>query len=162
MGVPSIATIPIWTFILSQSRINGRRCSLRILVRLRLLLAPTYRSGGLYAHMFRGILHGTDNVLVACAAADVAFERLTNLSFSGVGVVLQKLGGGHNHAGRAEAALQTMFLPEAFLKGVQGAFGRQSLNGGDFTAVGLHCQDGASFDSFAIEVNNTRAALRGI
>src|SRR5229473_1404388 len=135
---------------------------LRYITLRGMLFAPAYRSGGLCAHMFGGILHGTDNVLVACAAADVAFERLTNLSFSGVGVVLQKLGGGHNHAGRAEAALQTMFLPKAFLKGVQVALGRQSLNGGDFTAVGLHCQDGASFDSFAIEVNNTRAALRGI
>src|SRR5216683_3350709 len=112
--------------------------------------------------MFGGILHGTDNVLVACAAADVALERLTNLSFSGVGVVLQKLGGGHNHAGRAEAALQTMFLPEAFLKGVQVAFGRQSLNSGDLAAISLHCQYGARFDGFAIEVNDARAALRGI
>jgi len=128
----------------------------------RMLFARAYRLGGACAHVFCGILHSAHDILVARAAADIAFERLANLSFGGVGVVLQEFGGGHNHAGCAEAALQTMFLPEAFLNGVQAAFGRQSFNGGDFAAVGLYCQESARFDSFAIEVDDTRAALRGI
>src|SRR5438552_1825125 len=63
------------------------------------------------AHIGRAGLHGGDDVVVARAAAQVALEPLAD----GVLVELPALGlgqrhGRHDHAGRAEAALQAVVL----------------------------------------------------
>src|SRR5882724_9830544 len=50
--------------------------------------------------------HGVDDVVVARAAAEVAFEPDTDFPLAGVGVLLEQVGRAHDHAGRAVAALQ--------------------------------------------------------
>src|SRR5438067_5849909 len=98
-------------------------------------------------HMFSSILDSTHNILVAGTAANVALQGCANLGFARVGIVLEQLVGGHNHTRGAETALQAMFLPEAFLNGVQTPFWGQSLDSGYLSTVSLNCKHGAGFDS---------------
>src|SRR5262249_41181915 len=118
MGAPTIAAMLISVHILSQDMRN-RNATKRLMGvdvvhgLAGRLLASTYRLGNTRTHLFGGILDGTHDILVACAAADVAFQPLTDLGFGWVGVVLEQLIRGHDHAGSAEAALQTMFFPKA-------------------------------------------------
>src|SRR5437588_11240743 len=102
-------------------------------------------------HMFSSILDSTHDVLVTGAAANVALKGLANLGFARVGIVLEQLVGGHNHARGAETALEAMFLPEALLNGMQATFSGQSLDSGYFSTISLDCKHGAGFDSLIIE-----------
>src|SRR3546814_5977699 len=91
---------------------------------LRLTLAPIPVSGPesgmvLPLHARGGRLDGLDDVVITRAAADVALQPLADLVFLGIGVLLQKVHGGHHHARRAEAALQPVMLAEGRLHGVQ-------------------------------------------
>ena len=61
----------------------------------------------------------------------------------------------------AKTALQAVAFPEAFLNGVQFAVLSQPLNGGDFSTVGLHCQNRTRFDGLAIEHHAARATQAG-
>src|SRR3546814_925920 len=84
---------------------------------LRLTLAPIPVSGPesgmvLPLHARGGRLDGLDDVVITRAAADVALQPLADLVFLGIGVLLQKVHGGHHHARRAEAALQPVMLAE--------------------------------------------------
>src|SRR3546814_871932 len=102
---------------------------------LRLTLAPIPVSGPesgmvLPLHARGGRLDGLDDVVITRAAADVALQPLADLVFLGIGVLLQKVHGGHHHARRAEAALQPVMLAEGRLPGVQPAVLRQPLDGG--------------------------------
>ena len=74
-------------------------------------------------------------------------------------MILEQLVGGHDHTGSAEAALQAMFFPEAFLDRMQTAFRGQSFDSGHFTAIGLRCKYGTRFDSFAIEEDCASSTL---
>src|SRR6185436_1660042 len=64
----------------------------------------------------RGRLNRVDDVLVAGAAAEVAGDALADLGFGRLRIVVEQVGGRHDHAGRAIAALQTVLFPEAFLE----------------------------------------------
>src|ERR1700736_1693600 len=66
-----------------------------------------------------GLLHGFDDVLIAGAAAEVARQRVADRGFVGVGGVLEQDGGRHEHPRRAEAALETVAVPERLLQRVQ-------------------------------------------
>src|ERR687890_2865097 len=77
---------------------------------------PTYFSGASVtpmplfplARLSGGLLDGLDDVLVARAAAVIAFETLPDLLLRGVRVLLQQAHGCHDHAWRAIPALQTV------------------------------------------------------
>jgi len=112
--------------------------------------------------MFSGILYSFDNILITGATADIAFEGCTNLFFAGIGIVLEEIVRGHNHAGGTEATLETVLLPEAFLDGVETAFGGESFDSGYFAAICLYSQNGTGLDGFAVEHYGTSATLRGI
>src|SRR6185437_8611312 len=56
---------------------------------------------------------GGDDVLVSGAAADAARDRGADLLLGGVGVLVQQRPRGHQHARRAEAALERVHLVEA-------------------------------------------------
>src|SRR5271155_4491566 len=60
-----------------------------------------------------------DDVVVAGAPAEVAFEIFADLLLVGRGIVLHEVERAHHHAGRAEAALQTVVFAEGFLHRVQ-------------------------------------------
>src|SRR6478735_4133544 len=53
-------------------------------------------------------LDGVDDVLVARAPAEVAGQRGADLLLVGLRVALEQLGGGDQHPGRAEAALEAV------------------------------------------------------
>ena len=100
--------------------------------------------------------------MIASAAADVAFECMTNLCLRGFGIVLQQVGSRHDHAWGTEAALQSMFLMKPFLQGVKIAIGGKAFNGRDFTAIRLNREQGTTLDRLSIEVNGACAAPAGI
>src|SRR5579864_5392421 len=58
---------------------------------------------------------GLDDVLIASAATQVAIEAAPNLCVRRIRVIAQQLIDGDDHAGRTEAALQTVLLPERLL-----------------------------------------------
>src|SRR5437867_11889237 len=67
------------------------------------------------AHRLGGGLHGLDDVDVTRTPAEVALEALADLVFGRVGVLLEKVGRGHDEAGRAVTALQPVLVPESLL-----------------------------------------------
>ena len=89
-------------------------------------------------HGGSALLHSQDDVLVARAAAQVAFELFANLCFVGVGMALTQVHRTHHHARGAKAALQTVALLERRLHRVQRAVGSgQPFDGGDLAALDL-------------------------
>ena len=70
-------------------------------------------------HVLLRQLDGLYDVLVAGAAAQVAFETGADLRLTGLRLVLEDLHRGHHHARRAEAALQAVMLAEGFLHRMQ-------------------------------------------
>src|SRR6185295_3761447 len=67
------------------------------------------------AQLLCRVLNGFDNVDVAGAAAEVAGDRLADLRFARIGILLQEGIAGQHHARRAVAALEAVLLPESFL-----------------------------------------------
>ena len=90
------------------------------------------------AHFASGILHRIDNVLVAGAPAQIAFQSVADFVISRRGVALEELIARHDHAGRAEPALQTVLFPKALLGGIEITILSQALNGGNFCPVRLY------------------------
>src|ERR671924_2265743 len=70
--------------------------------------------------------------------------------------------GGHDHARRAVAALQSMFFMKALLHRMQLAIARQPLDSRNLRPVCLRREDRARFHSPAVEKNRASAALAGV
>ncbi|CAH1667711.1 hypothetical protein CHELA20_51925 [Hyphomicrobiales bacterium] len=118
----------------------------------------------------RGTFHGfgtggdrLDDVVVARTAADIAFELLAD------GLLIQVMAAAgddidrrHDHAGRAEPALQAMVLAESLLHGMQRSVSGKPLDGEHGGAVTGQRQRGAAFDSLSVEMHDTSPALAGI
>src|SRR3954471_11081682 len=64
-------------------------------------------------------VHGGDDVLVAGTATDRARDRGADLVVGGVRVLVEQRARGHQHPGRAEAALERVQLVEALLDRIQ-------------------------------------------
>src|SRR6185436_13004139 len=77
-------------------------------------------------------------------------------------VALEERAGGHQHARRAEAALQRVLLGEGFLHRVQLAALLQALDGVDAAAVGLHGEHRARLHRLAVELDRAHAAMRRV
>src|SRR5262245_5017085 len=69
--------------------------------------------------LLRRRLHLVHDVLVAGAAAEVALEAVADLVVGRIRVRLENRARGHDHAGRAVAALEAVLLPESFLHRVE-------------------------------------------
>ena len=93
-----------------------------------------------------GHLHGLDDVRVAGAAAQVAFQTLADLLLGRVRIALQQGGRGHQEARCAEAALQAVLTPEGFLQGLQLAVLGQAFDGGQLAPIRLDGEQGARLD----------------
>src|SRR5579885_843343 len=85
----------------------------------------------------RGGFHRVDDMLIAGAPANVAFEAFADLGLGGAGVIGEQLLGGQDHSRRAKSALQPVLVPEGFLQRVEFAVDGQAFNRGDLAAVGL-------------------------
>src|ERR1041385_5822966 len=116
-----------------------------------------------HLHPSRGIEHRLDDVLIAGAAADVAFQLLADRRLVQITAMpVHYVDGGHDHARRAVAALQAMIVAEGRLHRMQLlAFG-DAFDGGDIGAVGLPDQHGAGFHRAAVDMHHTGAALAGV
>src|SRR5205823_5269934 len=87
------------------------------------------------------VLDRLHDVLVTRATAEVAFERVPDLLVGRMRVALEQRHARQDHARRAVAALQTVFLPESLLNRVQFAVLRQTFDRQDLRAVGLDRED---------------------
>src|SRR5215216_1229625 len=81
--------------------------------------------------MLGGPADRLDDVRVARAAADLARDRLADLVVARVRIGVQQRAGGHDHARRAEAALEAVLLHEALLRGVELAVALHVLDRAD-------------------------------
>src|SRR3972149_1294164 len=70
-------------------------------------------------HLACGLLDRLDDVDVAGAATEIAADPLADLRLGRVGVLGEERGGLHDHARRAEAALEAVLVPEALLERVE-------------------------------------------
>src|SRR5437867_8883706 len=113
-------------------------------------------------HSRRGFSNRGDDVLVTGAATERAFDAMTHVGFARVGIAIDQIVGGHDHARRAEAALQTVLIPERLLHGMQLAVRGQTFDRDHGRPVGLNGQDRARLDGLAIDEDRTRAALAGV
>src|SRR3970040_3145986 len=77
--------------------------------------------GGACPHRGGGLADGGDDVLVTGAAAEVALDGVPDRRLGRVGVAREQVGGGHQHARCAEAALEAGLLPERLLERMGGA-----------------------------------------
>src|SRR6266852_3643035 len=137
----------------------------------RLIDLPNRRSAATVAmastsllrgHVLGGPLDRLHDVVVARAAAEVALELVADLRLRGLRVTLEHLVGRHDHPGRAEPALQPVFLPEPLLDRVQLAVLRQPLDRHDVGAVHLDGEEVARLDGLAVHEDRARAALAGV
>src|SRR5690606_1970868 len=92
---------------------------------------------------------------VSRAAAEVAGERLADLLARGRWVALEQRVGGHENAGRAEAALRGAVLAEGGLERVRLAGAREAFDGGDIPALGL--PDGGQAGEYGLSVEEDGA-----
>src|ERR1700688_2348406 len=105
-----------------------------------------------------------DDVVVAGAAADVAFELLADgVIVEIVALAAHDIDRGHDHAWRAIAALQTVVLAERLLHRMQLRLRRgEPLDRQHVGAFELQRQHGARLCSLAVDVHDAGAALRGV
>src|ERR671917_1539009 len=103
-------------------------------------------------------LDGLNDVLVACAAAQVPFQALPYLLLRRVGILLQEADGGHDHARRAVAALETVRLVESLLHRMPHTVLRDAPDGGDLVPVSLHRKDRTRLDRLTVDVDRAGPA----
>src|SRR5713226_4073485 len=134
----------------------------------RLMLAPSSLAVAMIAlsllrrHLLGGVLNGLDDIVVARAAAEIAVELVPDLFLRRLGIALEELRRRHDHARRAEAALQPVLLPEGVLDRVQLAVLGHAFDRGDLRAVGLDGQHGAGLHGLAIQMDGAGPALAGV
>src|SRR5215208_4581528 len=133
---------------------------------------PTYFSGAwvtLFPPLGRRVLNqlvpmlldeldGLHDVLVACAAAQVPFQAFPYLPLRRVGILLKEADGGHDHARRAVATLQTVRLVESLLHRMPHTVLRNASDGGDLVPVSLHRKDRARLDRLPVDVDRAGPA----
>src|ERR1700757_119210 len=121
------------------------------------------RSHLLYVRFYvRGRQRGPDDVVVAGAPAQVAFQAGPDLLLGGVRVLLEKRHDGHTHARRAEAALQAVLGVERALHRVHLAVRGQALQRGDLVPAGLGGEHRAGLHGLAVEQHCAGPAGSGV
>src|SRR5690606_35434552 len=120
---------------------------------------PPFRAPRLCAHCAGACHYCLDDVVVARAAADVAFEPVPHLFLGRLPVAHAQLDRTHDHARRAEAALEPLVLAKRLLHRMQlVAFG-EPLDGGDVLTFGLDRQHSAGLGRTAVYMHDAGAAL---
>src|SRR6202040_1960677 len=110
-------------------------------------------------HAAGGVEHRFDDIVVAGAAADIAFQLLPDGVLVEVAAVpVDDIDRRHDHARGAIAALQPVIVAECSLHWMQDVPLRNTLDGGDIGAVGLSDEHRAGFDRPAIDMHDTGAA----
>src|SRR5581483_1335428 len=103
---------------------------------------PTFLSPAV--HSLRRCLDRCDDILIAGAAAQIAAQPFADLQLARIRNLLQERFGGEENSRRAKAALQSVQLPEFFLKRMQlGCVWREAFHGFQRGAVRLHGEEQA-------------------
>ena len=124
-----------------------------------MLLGGLLRSG----HRRGSGLNRFDDVVIARAAADVAFQPMTDLVLGGCGVHLQQFRSRHDHARSTEPALQTVvFLKSSLQDTERTIFVRHAFNGRNLCAFARAGKGRTRLYGASVDMNNARAALRRI
>src|SRR5438309_665597 len=121
-------------------------------------MAPSGQWACRSAHLARGGLDGTDDALVAGAAAEDGGDAPTDLRLGGRRIRPEEIERRHEHAWRAESALEPVVLAERLLERVELAVAHEPLDRQKLGAVGLDRQHDAGTRGFAVEQNSARAA----
>ena len=95
---------------------------------------------------------------IAGAAADIALQRSAEI----LPLRLVQRGAGQDHAGGAEAALESLRIEKRLLHRMGAAVGRQTLDGGDGVAVGAEGRDQAAMHRLAVDQHGAGAAVAGV
>jgi hypothetical protein len=106
-----------------------------------------------------GLLDGLEDTHVAGAAAEVAGQAFFDFIEGGVGVLVEQVVGGEDHAGGADAALGSAFFEEALLDGMEMGWVAEAFDGEDGRLVGLKRGDEAGVDQLAVEQDGAGSAL---
>src|ERR1700739_2097318 len=97
------------------------------------------------AHFLGGILHGFHDVLVAGATTEVSRNSPANVFLGRMRFFLEQGTGRHDHARRAEPALEPVLFFESLLQRMQRAGVTNALDRSQFAAVGLNIKQRARF-----------------
>src|SRR5438128_766358 len=116
-----------------------------------------------FATQLRGpVLDGFDDVHVAGTAAQVSRDAAADLVLRRARIGRKQRLGDHQHAWRAEAALEPMLLPEAFLERMELTSLFQTLDSFDLATVGLNRQQRARLEGNTVDDDGTGAAIVGV
>src|SRR5579862_4946987 len=103
-----------------------------------------------------------DDVVVAGATADIAFETGPDLLLARVLVDAQEIDRAHHHAGRAEAALEGVVLAERRLHRVELVALGEAFDRHHARPVHLGRQHGAALCRIAVDMDDASTALAGV
>ena len=102
-----------------------------------------------------GVHHGIDDLLVACTAADVAADRISDLLFRRMWVVCYQGVTSDEHAGGAVAALEGMLFTKCILYFCHdAALGGQAFYSGHTHFIGLNGKHTARANGFIVQQNS--------
>src|SRR5215469_8758339 len=118
--IPPTSADVLWIIFLSPAQeevnIGQSRATVRLLP-----------GDSFYPHLRRRVLHGLHNVLIPSTPAQIPRDSPPNLFFARVRILIQERIRSHDHARRAEPALQPVFLLEPFLQRVKLAVPRNAF-----------------------------------
>src|SRR5438067_965311 len=123
-------------------------------------LLCTYR--GFASHLRGPVLDRFHDVHVAGAPAQVARDSASDVVLRRARIGCQQCLGDHQHPWRAEAALESVLLPEAFLERVELTRLFQTLDGFDLATVSLNGQQRAGLERNTVDDDRTCAAIGGV
>src|SRR3990170_8349197 len=123
------------------------------------LLLRADRRAGAGPHRRCGGADGGNDVLVPGAPAEVALDGVPDLVIGRIGVALEQVDRGHDHARRAEPALEAVLLPECVLHRMELIAGGDAFDGPDAGAIRLDGEHRARLDRSAVHLDRARPAL---
>src|SRR5579885_3722585 len=96
-------------------------------------------------HLVGSIVDCICDVLIASAAAEIAFQSLSDLFFRRIWIAVEDLTGRHNHSRRTVTALQTVLLPESFLHRMQLTISGKTFDSRYLRVISLNRKNRARF-----------------
>src|SRR5271156_2788826 len=115
------------------------------------------------AHVVRPLHHRLHDVVVAGAAADIAFELVADRRLVYVRTLaVDDIDRRHDHSGSTEPALQAVIVLERLLHRMQFSALGKSLDRQDARALARRCERRARLDRAPVDMDHASAALRGV
>ena len=107
----------------------------------------------------RCFLDGSDDFVIAGAAAEIIGKIKPNFMFARVRIFVEQGLGGYEKAWRTNTALQSGAFEETFLNFLQVSATREALDRFDLRAVGLNSQHDAAIDRYTVHDHGAGAAV---